>query len=247
MERNNSRYFGLFLFIIIWREVTEFVMKKQLVHIKGTKDGLVLRLDDQCSYTELLEELGKKVTDGHLDGKIDVQLHLGKRYCTPEQKEQLIEAVEKHQKYHVKNIQSDVLTVEESLEQMKSSHFEVFVGIVRSGQVLRATGDLLILGDVNPNGRVEAGGNVHIAGKLKGIVHAGANGNEEAVVFASHFEPTHVLIANFVEVMTNESNYILEHTHQIFAYISENGTISYDRIQELRNIRPNLSTFKGGS
>lgn len=61
-------------------------MKKQLVHIKGTKDGLVLRLDDQCSYTDLIEELGKKVTEGHLDGKIDVQLHLGKRYCTPEQK-----------------------------------------------------------------------------------------------------------------------------------------------------------------
>lgn len=174
-------------------------------------------------------------------------MHIGKRYCTPEQKEQLIEAVEKHQKYRVKNIQSDVLTVEESLEQVKSSHFETFVGIVRSGQVLRATGDLLILGDVNPNGRVEAGGNVHIAGKLKGIVHAGANGNEEAIVFASHFEPTHVLIANFVEVMTNESNYILDHMHQVFAYISEDGTISYDRIQELRNIRPNLSTFKGGS
>lgn len=29
----------------------------------------------------------KKVTDGHLDGKIDVQLHLGKRYCTQEQKD----------------------------------------------------------------------------------------------------------------------------------------------------------------
>ena len=27
----------------------------------------------------------------------------------------------------------------------------------------------------------------------------------------------------------------------------ENGTISYDRIQEVRNIRPNLSTVKGGS
>ena len=36
-------------------------MKKQLIHIKGTKDGLVLRLDDQCSYAELIEELGKKL------------------------------------------------------------------------------------------------------------------------------------------------------------------------------------------
>ena len=34
-------------------------MKKQLVHMKGTKDGLVLRLDDQCAYAELVEELEK--------------------------------------------------------------------------------------------------------------------------------------------------------------------------------------------
>ena len=222
-------------------------MKKQLVHIKGTKDGLVLRLDDQCSYAELIEELGKKVTDGHLDGKIDVQLHLGKRYCTPEQKAQLTKVVEEQKKLRVKNIQSDVVTVEESKKQLETNRSETFVGIVRSGQILRATGDILVLGDVNPNGRIEAGGNIHIAGKLKGIVHAGVNGDEEAIVSASHFEPTHVLIANHVEVMTNEKQYILDHTRQIFAYIGENDAISYDRIQEIRNIRPNLSTFKGGS
>lgn len=81
-------------------------MKKQFVHIKGTKDGLVLRLDDQCSYAELIEELRKKVTDGHLDGKIDVQLHLGKRYCTKEQKAQLMDVVEKQQKYRVKKFKA---------------------------------------------------------------------------------------------------------------------------------------------
>lgn len=222
-------------------------MKKQLIHIKGTKDGLVLRLDDQCSFTELVEELGKKVTDGHLDGKIDVQLHLGKRYCTQEQKNQLTEIVEEQQKLCVKKIQSDVITLEESHKLLETSRSETYVGIVRSGQTIRVTGDILVLGDVNPNGRIEAGGNVHIAGKLKGIVHAGMDGNEQAIVSASHFEPTHILIANYVEVMTNESQYILDHTDQIFAYLGENNIIAYDRIQEIRNVRPNLSTFKGGS
>ncbi|MER2118642.1 MAG: septum site-determining protein MinC [Solibacillus sp.] len=222
-------------------------MKKQLIHIKGTKDGLVLRLDDQCSFIELVEELGKKVTDGHLDGKIDVQLHLGKRYCTQEQKDQLTEIVEQQQKLCVKKIQSDVITLEESHKLLETSRFETYVGIVRSGQTIRVTGDILVLGDVNPNGRIEAGGNVHIAGKLKGIVHAGMGGNEQAIVSASHFEPTHILIGNYVEVMTNESQYILDNTDQIFAYLGENNVIAYDRIQEIRNVRPNLSTFKGGS
>ena len=211
--------------------------KKQLISIKGTKEGLVLRLDDQCSYTELLEELTKKVSDEGFEGQAEVLLQLGYRYCNVEQQQNL----------HVKNVQSDVLTLEESQQYLEENRSETFVGIVRSGQVLRATGDILILGDVNPNGRIEAGGSIHIAGKLKGIVHAGVNGNELAIISASHFEPTHVLISNHVEVMTNETQYLLQHTEQIFAYIGENDAICYDRIQEVRNIRPNLSTFKGGS
>ena len=222
-------------------------MKRQLVHMKGTKDGLVLRLDDQCSFVELIEELGKKVTEGHLDGKIDVQLHLGKRYCSPEQQAQLTMVVERQQNLHVKNVQSDVLTMEECKEQLEANRSETFVGIVRSGQILRAAGDILILGDVNPNGRIEAGGSIHVAGKLKGIAHAGVHGNRAAIISAAHFEPTHVLISNQIEVMTNETQYILEHTEQVFAYIGNNDKICYDRIQEVRNIRPILSTFKGGS
>lgn len=49
-------------------------MKKQLVNMKGTKDGFVLRLDDQCAYGELVEELKNKVLEGGIDGKVDVQL-----------------------------------------------------------------------------------------------------------------------------------------------------------------------------
>lgn len=155
--------------------------------------------------------------------------------------------MERQQKLCVKKIQSDVITLEESHKLLETSRFETYVGIVRSGQTIRVTGDILVLGDVNPNGRIEAGGNVHIAGKLKGIVHAGMDGNEQAIVSASHFEPTHILIGNYVEVMTNESQYILDNTDQIFAYLGENNVIAYDRIQEIRNVRPNLSTFKGGS
>ncbi|MEG0384364.1 septum site-determining protein MinC [Solibacillus cecembensis] len=222
-------------------------MKKQLVHIKGTKEGLALRLDDQCSYAELIEELGNKVTDGHLDGKIDVQLHLGKRYCTPEQKQQLITAVEQQQNLRVSKVQSDVMTIEESEHLLEANRSEQYVGIVRSGQILRTPGDIIVLGDVNPNGRIEAGGSIYVMGKLKGIAHAGTGGNVEAIISAAHFEPTHVLIANQVEVMTNERQFILEHTEQLCAYIGANGEICYDRIQEVRNIRPSLSTYRGGS
>ncbi|MEK4230147.1 septum site-determining protein MinC [Solibacillus sp. FSL H8-0538] len=222
-------------------------MKKQLVHIKGTKEGLVLRLDDQCAYAELVEELERKVSEGSIDGKIDVQVHLGNRYCTLEQKAELIQIVQRHGNLLVSKVQSEVLTVDESNQRLLEQRSDIYVGIVRSGQIVRATGDIIIIGDVNPNGRVEAGGNIYIVGKLKGIVHAGVFGSKEAIITASHFEPTHVLIADCVEVMINEHRFVLEHTEQLCAYLDRNGKIRYDRVQEVRNIRPSLTTFKGGS
>src|SRR5690606_30634628 len=98
----------------------------------------------------------------------------------------------------------------------------------------------------NPNGKVEAGGNIYVLGKLRGIVHAGVSGNKDAIIAAAHFEPTHVSIADQLEVMSNEHPTVKENAGQLFAYINKEGLITYDRLQEVRNIRPIFNT-KGGS
>lgn len=228
------------------REVS-LTMKKQLVHMKGTKEGLVLRLDDQCAYAELVEELDRKVSEGGIDGKVDVQLHLGYRYLPSEQLHEIQQIIEHSGNMFVKNVHSNVLTKEECEAKVLESQVSTFVGIVRSGQVLQCAGDIVVVGDVNPNGSVEAGGNIYILGKLKGMVHAGINGNRDAIIAASHFEPTHVSIANSIEVMSNEEPFVKENVHELCAYINDKGTITYNRIQEIRNLRPFLNTVKGGS
>lgn len=221
--------------------------KKQLISIKGTKEGLVLRLDDQCSYTELLEELAKKVSDEGFEGQAEVLLQLGHRYCNDEQAKEIINCVQQTEHLRVTKIQSDVMTVEECNRRLIENQSETYVGIVRSGQIITAVGDLVVIGDVNPNGRVIAGGNVFVLGRLKGIAHAGANGNRDAVIAASWLEATHLIIDNVIETMTDELTVLSEHPEMECAYLHTNGSIAIDRLQELRLLRPNLSTFKGGS
>lgn len=221
--------------------------KKQLISIKGTKEGLVLRLDDQCSYIELLEELAKKVSDEGFEGKAEVLLHLGYRYCNDEQTKEIINCVQQTKHLRVTKIQSEVMTVEDCNRKLLENQSETYVGIVRSGQVITAVGDLVVIGDVNPNGRVVAGGNVFVLGRLKGIAHAGANGNRDAVIAASWLEATHLIIDNVIETMTDELSVLSEYPEMECAYLHTNGLIAIDRLQELRILRPNLSTFKGGS
>ncbi|MGE7622832.1 septum site-determining protein MinC [Viridibacillus sp. NPDC096237] len=220
---------------------------KQLVYIKGTKDGLVLRLDDQCAYSELIDELKRKVSEEGMEGQAEVQIQLGNRYCDEEQLKEILHIVQQSEHLKVSKIKSDVISVEESNRRVVESRSATYVGIVRSGQTIRAEGDLVVVGDVNPNARVEAGGSIFVLGRLKGIAHAGAKGNREAVIAASWLEATHLLIADLMELMTNELAVLSETPEMECAYIHSNGHIMIDRLQDLRLFRPNLSTFKGGS
>ncbi|MFJ7731411.1 septum site-determining protein MinC [Lysinibacillus sp. NPDC097231] len=222
-------------------------MKKQLVNMKGTKDGFVLRLDDQCAYVDLIEELKKKVSESGIDSKVDVQLYLGYRYCSDEQIKELIKIVQETEQLIVAKVQSEVLTVHESNQKMIESQQDTYIGVVRSGQILRSPGDIIIVGNVNPNGRVEAGGNVYVLGKLKGIAHAGVHGNKEAIIAASRFEATHIMIADQVQVMSDEHVQAINHAEMTCAFIDYDGRITYDQIHALKNIRPLLNVSKGGS
>ena len=68
---------------------------------------------------------------------------------------------------------------------------------LRSGQQLRHPGSITVIGDVNPGAEVVAGGDIVVWGKLRGIVHAGAMGNETAVVCALDLAPTQLRIAQY--------------------------------------------------
>jgi septum site-determining protein MinC len=67
---------------------------------------------------------------------------------------------------------------------------------LRSGFSLQTKGHAVVMGDVNPGAEIIAGGSVIIWGKVRGSVHAGAEGNQDAVVCAMEMTPTHLRIAN---------------------------------------------------
>ena len=67
---------------------------------------------------------------------------------------------------------------------------------LRSGFKLQYPGPVVVLGDVNPGAEIIAGGDIIIWGRLKGMVHAGAQGDENAVVCALELAPTQLRIAD---------------------------------------------------
>jgi len=54
----------------------------------------------------------------------------------------------------------------------------------RSGESLHHHGDVVVLADVNPGAEIRADGDIVVLGSLKGFVHAGASGDNKAVIIA---------------------------------------------------------------
>lgn len=72
-------------------------------------------------------------------------------------------------------------------------------GSLRSGQKLETEGSLVIIGDVNSGAEVMASDNIVVLGALRGLAHAGAKGNKQAIIAAGLFDAVQVRIANIVK------------------------------------------------
>jgi septum site-determining protein MinC len=106
-------------------------------------------------------------------------------------------------------------------------------------------GNLLLVGDVNPGGTIKAGGSIYVMGALKGVAHAGCYGNDRAVITAAKMMPTQLRISN--HLTRSPDRYDEEEiTESECAFINEADQLVIDRLQVLKYLRPDISTFKGG-
>lgn len=69
---------------------------------------------------------------------------------------------------------------------------------LRSGIEVRHRGTVIVLGDANPGSSIVAEGDIFIWGRLRGVVHAGADGNGQCRIMALHMQPTQLRIADQV-------------------------------------------------
>jgi len=71
---------------------------------------------------------------------------------------------------------------------------------MRSGFKVAYHGHVVVLGDVNPGAEIIASGSVVVWGRLLGTVHAGAEGDETAVICALDLSPLQLRIATKVAI-----------------------------------------------
>lgn len=185
------------------------------VVIKSNKRGITVILDENMEFEELKSLVKEKFTQSaSFFGSADMALAFEGRDLSNEEQQELLDIVDestnmkilcvldnKNDKNDLKNddLSSDSLLVNGNSDGL------FYKGTLRSGQVLESETSIIILGDVNPGGRVIAKGNVIVLGSLKGNVYAGAGGNENAFVIALDMTPMQIKISDVIARSSDSS------------------------------------------
>ncbi|WP_397376374.1 septum site-determining protein MinC [Paenibacillus vietnamensis] len=218
--------------------------ERQHIMIKGVKEGLVFLLDDKCEFSALLDELQYKLEKTHqqlLTGPlVHVQVKLGSRQVTDEDKDRIKNVIRAQGNLMVQSVESDVQ--QQQTQQDNKPDMKVLTSIIRSGQTYEHDGDILLVGDLNPGGTLLCTGDIYVLGALRGVAHAGTGGRSDVIIAASLMRPTQLRIADVIsrppeEWMTGDS--AME-----FAFLSD-GRMQIDKLAHLFRIRHNPIMFKG--
>ena len=93
-------------------------------------------------------------------------------------------------------------------KEVATSETKFHKGSLRSGQKIEFEGSLVIIGDVNAGAEVVAGENIIVLGNLRGLAHAGAKGNKDAIIEAVEIDAAQIRIADKVKEIEREDNNI---------------------------------------
>jgi len=190
---------------------------KEAIVFKLTNEGFFIVFNELIKF-EMLKELLKQKFDESEEFFNGAKLKtiIRGRYFTEKEFEE------------IKQIISERTGFEDIIEEMPKFDWQnnlvegntkFYKGTMRCGNSIEFNGNVVVLGDINPGAEVIATGNIIVTGVIKGLVHAGANGNNTAIVYGKGIHPTQLRIGNLITVIP-EANKIKENVCEI-AYIRE--------------------------
>lgn len=200
---------------------------KNCVSINLKKNQILIKINDDAEQNEIVENLKKKLPE------------LKKLYKDEKTPIMVTGKILKNKEIdQIQNIIKEKIDVEIDFDMPKSlglssitrtfnkeiamSETKFHKGSLRSGQRMEVEGSLVILGDVNSGAEVMASDNIVVLGALRGLAHAGAKGNKQAIIAAGLLDTVQIRIANVVKEIDRDE----EPMHkQAYVYIDDENNI----------------------
>lgn len=200
---------------------------RNCVSINLKKNEILIKINEQACYEEIIESLKKKLPE------------LKKLYKEEKTPIKVVGKVLKNREIDViQNMITQKIDVQIEFDMPKTlglssikkafeqeiaiSETKFHRGSLRSGQKMETEGSLVILGDVNSGAEVIASDNIVVLGALRGLAHAGAKGNKQAIISAGNLDTVQLRIANIVREIDRDE----EPMHkQAYVFVNEDKIV----------------------
>lgn len=223
--------------------------KGNLVIFKGTAEGIVVILDEQAEFEEVLSCFSDKLkaSTQFFQGS-QISIRFKGRLLSESEEEELLRLLSNQKDINIayvhafesemQNADDEWEWVKQELESLNGSLTHFHYGMLRSGNSVEYPGNVVVLGDVNPGGQVSAGGNVIILGALKGKVRAGLDARvTRPFVISTVMQPIQIGLGNHMahspskEVLSEREKQGLQiaylHDDQIYVDVLDPKTLSH--------------------
>jgi septum site-determining protein MinC len=191
-----------------------------LIHIKGIRDGLLITLGDAAwpdlvtAFLKNVEERssffqgarialdvgGKELRVAELSALRDQLSEHGISLWAVLSESPVTETTAQYLGLATRILKPRPVEIRQAVGELPEDAAKWVKGPLRSGGRVEFDGNVVVIGDVNPGAEIIAGGSVIVWGRLRGVVHAGAQGDENAVVCALELSPTQLRIAGEIAV-----------------------------------------------
>lgn len=192
------------------------VAPQECVVLKGSRDGVAVVIHEEAPIESAVRELRRKLSAaGDFFRGAVFSLDPGDRRLTPEEHQALSTTIEQFG-IHLRVAESPKEALASSDDGKQAPHEGAASSrlrsggrageeeallvrrTLRSGQRIEHDGSVIVMGDVNAGAVVMSTGDIIVLGALRGLAHAGAAGDTEAIVMAFRLEPTQLRIAHFI-------------------------------------------------
>lgn len=191
-------------------------MSENNLIFRGSKNGLYIFLKESMSIDEIRENLERKI-------KPSLKFFEGARVANfkgkslaREEFEFLCELMSSEYKMIVSGSYEESQESSQEKEEVKEDQFEdtkfdklscdelvdgdilMSRTTIRSGQLINSKGNIVIVGDVNPGAFLRATGSIIVMGNMRGVAHAGMNGDYDAFIAAFNLQATQLRIGDII-------------------------------------------------
>ncbi|GEB05908.1 septum site-determining protein MinC [Levilactobacillus brevis] len=221
----------------------------QAAVLRGTQNGYDLVLKQSASLDQILVDLKALLENLKVDpqalavSKVSLDVLTEDRILTADEKARIEQLIAQYPRFEIHKIAANVMTIADAVQLRERENVHLLSKVIRNGQEVAMTGDVLFLGKIHEGGKLRTTGNIFSMGDVAGILQAGYPDDESKLIMGNLQNAQQVRIAEQFEIVEPGQ---LSDSQQTIAHVNDLHVLTFGKLANLKKINPKLYNQIGG-